>query len=732
MKFKSLHVDQVLSFVDFDFPFGDGLHTIIGPNSVGKSNIASIIQFIVSGVKWASKQIGNDMESVHLSQVMESYAAARHYHSKDNMPSRIRLEVEFTSNDEKRVLNTFVQSALLSTLMKNSTLKSDQLFRLNEWIEVEVTGESLTSLYSGVLTFEHIGNPQRPWKISYDFGHEGQLYSWLVYSYGGISGIVNADSSDPYTSSIDGLLNRIFGISSSQNELPAKLPMFDLNCLCPVSSTATDEIMLDAFIAGQHTELTVFRKAVEIFQFRSITTSNSSPLKLANVLTLIIDDNVVILGQQLRGLGAAINPGPYSWRQLTFQRRSPEPWLLPQRLFLLKNGNVEQRRMYQEIQEKFIRLAVVSGLDIQFKVVEPGIQMYGLIGNMQQSFRMTTEETDENTFESEPSFDLTIVVKKDNCSEGYIPIERLGAGIWDLLVLVEALVNSDERIVILDEPALGLHPSMQRKLCTFLKDTKGTVIMITHSANLVPVSNQDDIKRLFRFDNKNGETSINRIDLGEDCSKSILRMVKELSGSSDAVSLLFASGVVLLEGETELGALPKWFEDISHCVEAPNTAKLDIAYFSVNGDLSFKTFITLLNSFSIPWVVVCDGAIFDLKNHQNNNIFNQMLCAGVENEELKNILKKYNTGDSSFQMTEEIFGHLKAVGRKNNIFTLASGWETGKESFEDFDGFKDKLIEAKEECGKSKVRQGRWIAENIPPPESVKDLFYNIMTAFEK
>ena len=43
--------------------------------------------------------------------------------------------------------------------------------------------------------------------------------------------------------------------------------------------------------------------------------------------------------------------------------------------------------------------------------------------------------------------------------------------------------------------------------------------------------------------------------------KHLAMIEKELRRSSDARGLLFANGVILVEGETELGALPVWYEN---------------------------------------------------------------------------------------------------------------------------------------------------------------------------
>jgi ABC-type glutathione transport system ATPase component len=51
-----------------------------------------------------------------------------------------------------------------------------------------------------------------------------------------------------------------------------------------------------------------------------------------------------------------------------------------------------------------------------------------------------------------------------------IPIEFAGADAWEALVLASALAEPAASIVVLDEPAVALHPSLQRQLGAHLYD----------------------------------------------------------------------------------------------------------------------------------------------------------------------------------------------------------------------------------------------------------------------
>jgi predicted ATP-dependent endonuclease of OLD family len=308
--------------------------------------------------------------------------------------------------------------------------------------------------------------------------------------------------------------------------------------------------------------------------------------------------------------------------------------------------------------------------------------------------------------------------------------------------VAEALVEAEGRFVILDEPALTLHPTWQRALRSRIQDTQGTFLVITHSANLVPTNSEDHLTRLIRVDNESGSTKLHRLRglSGED----ILRIVKEFSLSTDAVSLLFARGVVLLEGDTELCTLPKWFESCAAAGSSLRPADLDLAFYSVGGDTNFRTLVTVLHSLAIPWVLVCDGAAFDVQKRDKSlpHIFNQVLNAGLPISDLQNYLNKLDPDPSKRLMDTQVFDEEKMLGRAHGILTLAEGWKTADKSAgtpneEGFEVFLEsaapgKLQEAKDAVGNSKVRMGLWIAENVPYPPEVNDLYKQITTVLRQ
>ena len=190
-------------------------------------------------------------------------------------------------------------------------------------------------------------------------------------------------------------------------------------------------------------------------------------------------------------------------------------------------------------------------------------------------------------------------------------------------------------------------------------------------------------------------TDFPAMDRNEKEKEILMKFWREMERSADARALFFADGVILVEGETEIGTFPVW-QDGENELREPRDKIGDVAYYAVGGKY-FKTMVHLLNEFNIPWVFICDGDALA----EPNSIFAQL---GEE-------------GSDDFTEAKE---KAKTLG----VFTLSKSFE---ETFEDLQVIQDKKKEALQEVGKSKVRQGRYIAENTSCPPEVNELLTNAM-----
>src|ERR1035437_9374680 len=246
----------------------------------------------------------------------------------------------------------------------------------------------------------------------------------------------------------------------SQSSAAAQ-PAFALGQLCPAPGAAVTApaIQLGAGVVDQR--LTPFRRAMELLDFSD--TFGQRVLPLGYVLSRLLNDAVIILGEQWRGLGPGGSPpqqpGPYSWEALVSPLRSHAPWQLPLRLFELKNGTPAQRKRFQASQAVFTALAPGRAFDIKFQATTL-VPLNPMPVEAGQVAIFGRSPADEQPEQGQPAASVTVVI--DRVANGGthpddLPVQMHGAGTWEALVIAEALAESRDRLVILDEPAGTLH-----------------------------------------------------------------------------------------------------------------------------------------------------------------------------------------------------------------------------------------------------------------------------------
>jgi phosphosulfolactate synthase (CoM biosynthesis protein A) len=146
----------------------------------------------------------------------------------------------------------------------------------------------------------------------------------------------------------------------------------------------------------------------------------------------------------------------------------------------------------------------------------------------------------------------------DIANEGRdIPLEFSGAGITEALFLSTLIAGGKGRVMLLDEPALNLHPTMQTTLLSMIQapQVENQFVIVTHSPSCLPLAAISGGK-VSRFFMRQGATSRAALDHSQMDEQQAATLKQELRSSADARALLLSRGVILVEGETELGVLP--------------------------------------------------------------------------------------------------------------------------------------------------------------------------------
>jgi hypothetical protein len=205
-------------------------------------------------------------------------------------------------------------------------------------------------------------------------------------------------------------------------------------------------------------------------------------------------------------------------------------------LFRKKNGSPYDRKQYAMVSEMFSRLT-----GRQFDVV---------IGS-----GLSQAELEK------PNVSLELVIASP---WGDIPLAFSGAGIAEALFLSALLAGTSGQVVLLDEPALNLHPPMQTTLLSELQALahrspgEGNQFLVsTHAPTLVP---PDAIDCVSRFELQSGQYTLRRaLDVRRMGQVELVKLRQLLRSNLAVWMLLFSRAVLLVEGATELGALSVWW-----------------------------------------------------------------------------------------------------------------------------------------------------------------------------
>ena len=245
-----------------------------------------------------------------------------------------------------------------------------------------------------------------------------------------------------------------------------------------------------------------------------------------------------------------------------------------------------QRDIHQELKEKYSWVGkVLSRIKYENTEVE---SLESLIKEVNdQAVSSSTELTilKENlqllnqSFESSNNVEITPFPKKIrdlskhfsvHFGESYnntFPMEYHGMGTrsWASMLTVGAytklMVERHEQeaepffpILAAEEPEAHLHPNAQKTLYRQLEESKGQVIVSTHSPYLAAMAKQTELRYLKR----SSDNGIVVHSLSIEDEEDRRRLQREVIHSRGEI--LFSKALILCEGETEEQALPMLFE----------------------------------------------------------------------------------------------------------------------------------------------------------------------------
>lgn len=155
---------------------------------------------------------------------------------------------------------------------------------------------------------------------------------------------------------------------------------------------------------------------------------------------------------------------------------------------------------------------------------------------------------------------------KFNYDNHYHSSDGAGEGLLSIFTIVDALYDSNEGdIIVIDEPELSLHPSLQRKLCKLLVEyaSDRQIVISTHSPYFVGWDSLINGGSLARVIKKNNGSEINQLE------KKQINSIETLLGNlfnphtlgTDAKEIFFLEdNLIIVEGQEDVIYIQKLLE----------------------------------------------------------------------------------------------------------------------------------------------------------------------------
>lgn len=333
-----------------------------------------------------------------------------------------------------------------------------------------------------------------------------------------------------------------------------------------VNDVGNPIILNDATMAQHPKDIIDFTNIKEKFEY-----SSSQNVSFFSLLGNIMQSKISYLSEQRRIKEQE--------EMLDTKKLDEDGTNLASYLFSLKlNSSKEFRIHYSEIETQFSKIL-----------------------NNEVNFNIIFEEKPVTTPDNKPSKHIIpkIVFEKNGIQFSQ---DEMGAGIKEILLLLTKSKLEKESIILMDEPALHIHPiqlkTALREIIQNITGSKSQLLLISHSVNMPIVEFLEENNQLIYVKMKDGITSIS--EPNKEDKKTLLEIFPKLELDLD-VEIFFSRCVILVEGDSEIGILQGLNNRLGK-----NIGLKDIHLVSLYSNSNLGTYLIMLKIFSIPYVALLD------------------------------------------------------------------------------------------------------------------------------
>jgi energy-coupling factor transporter ATP-binding protein EcfA2 len=665
--------DNFLSFRNFRLDI-DSRNVIVGPNGSGKSNVFRCVDLVVKALAVAAEP------GTSAFTALDDYATAANRRSGSSVFT-VSLGIEMTEPWERALLLVFARAAVLTNL---ATGRSEPVVPavIDAAVQREVTAARISSLVRGELV-AHYEPGQWPWSVGYAFEHGGQRYVYGIFGTAN-SGIVRDRLPLPNQQALSGprVVDRLLPGDDKTGIKPGSgdFSRFNLRMLLPATPSEYINFAVQPIPQPGGTPI------LNEFDRHFPSPHNNRIFAIGSALNEIFSRSLAILGDR-RGLPKL----HYSSADFERPPQLADGSEVPAELFRLRGGSPAERREFGRMRSLFHRL---TGERIEIRNAPIVAAQPNPASGMPAS-----------------SLDATLRIEPMVVEGGIdIPVQFAGAGIWEALVLSTMSVDRRGKILLLDEPASHLHPTLQTRFWRELADARMQSLLITHSAHLVPHTAEADLERVVRIVLKHGQSEARRLPpVSTDGANAPRSRWLQILRSSDFRAALFARAVVLVEGPSDMAAISAWWPKSRTAARVGSPADLNLVMLEAEGEAGFDALTRYLDSFQIPWAIVCDGKAIS-PTGQNA------------------LLRQLTTVDTSrVPATDAKFERWRKWWETRGAYTLAIAVDDEIERF--FERSNENAWEAakRSERGRSKPRKARAFAVATGCPSEVDRIYREIL-----